>query len=122
MERFFASPQMRRNTLSLVLCLLAVLFALEAKTAWYGPAKGPGSDVQSEKARPADLPAAASERSVSALSWPLPLALIFSAALAAMAYVGAGFLSRAGCDPDSISVSASPYFFAGLFFRPPPAL
>jgi hypothetical protein len=31
--RFLTSSRMRRNTLALGLCLLAVLFALEAKTA-----------------------------------------------------------------------------------------
>ncbi len=62
MAGFLAFPKMRRNTLALGLCVLAVLFALEAKTAWYGPANGPGSDVRSQKALPADSPA-------SGISW-----------------------------------------------------
>jgi hypothetical protein len=33
-----------------------MLFALEAKTAWYGPVCGPGSDVRAAKARPAGTP------------------------------------------------------------------
>jgi hypothetical protein len=46
----------RRVILGLGLCLLAFVFAVEAKTAWFGPANGPGVVVQSAKAWPADLP------------------------------------------------------------------
>ncbi len=46
----------RRVTFALGLCLLAVVFAVEAKTAWFGPANGPGIDVRAAKAWPADLP------------------------------------------------------------------
>lgn len=45
----------RRVTLALGLCLLAFVFAVEAKTAWYGPPNGPGVVVQAAKAWPADL-------------------------------------------------------------------
>ena len=37
---FAASPSYRRAPLAFGLCLLAFLFAIEAKTAWYGPAAG----------------------------------------------------------------------------------
>jgi hypothetical protein len=43
----------RRATLAIALALLAILFAVEAKTAWYGPF-GAGGDVQAAKALPAD--------------------------------------------------------------------
>lgn len=43
----------RRATLAIALGLLAILFAVEAKTAWYGPF-GTGGDVQAAKALPAD--------------------------------------------------------------------
>jgi hypothetical protein len=121
MMRFFASPQLRRNTLTLGLCLLAVLFALEAKTAWYGPAKGPGIGVQSQKARPADLPALVSHGVSTLPSVSFPLALIFLVSVAAIAWTDANFLRGVDVDCNHIPVSAASYFSPGLFFRPPPA-
>ena len=120
--RFLASQDMRRTTLALGLCLLAVLFALEAKTAWYGPAKGPGSDVQSQKARPADLPAVVSHGFSTLPAVTLPLPLIFLAFAAVIAWTNAHFLPGAAVDFNRVPVSAAPYFSPGLFFRPPPAL
>jgi hypothetical protein len=120
--RFFASLHIRRTTLAMGLCLLAVLFALEAKTAWYGPTSGPNSDIQSQKARPADLPAVVSY-GVSALA-PVtsPLALIFLASAAAIARTDAVFLPGVDVEFKPIPVSAAQYFSPGLFFRPPPAV
>lgn len=113
---------MTRNTLALGLCLLAVLFALEAKTAWYGPTNGLCADIQSQKARPAKLPAVVSH-GVSALPpATLPLALILLASLAGIARTVADFLPGIGIDFNCIPVSAACYFSPGLFFRPPPAL
>jgi hypothetical protein len=115
--RFFASPLVRRNALAFGLCVLAVLFALEAKTAWYGPANGPGVDIQSQKALPAELSAVVSQAPAT-----FPPALVFLASIAAIAWRRSHFLpgDRVGSDP--IPVSAAPHFFPGLFFRPPPAL
>ena len=57
MSGWFAdSPVLRRTPLAICLCLLAILFALEAKTAWYGPADGPGSDISAAKALPVGSP------------------------------------------------------------------
>lgn len=53
---FAASPSYRRAPLALGLCLLAFLFAIEAKTAWYGPAAGFGGNVRAAKAQPATSP------------------------------------------------------------------
>jgi hypothetical protein len=101
------------------LCLLAVMFALEAKTAWYGPATGPRADVQSQKALPADLPTVVSH-GVSALgSTALPMILML---VAAVAGVEAGFLRGIDVDFNRVPVFAAPYFSPGLFFRPPPQL
>lgn len=122
MRRFFASPQMRRNTLALGLCLLAVLFALEAKTAWYGFANGRSSDVQSQKARPADLPAVVSHGVSTLPPATFPLALIFLASVTAIAWTDARFLPGVDVDFNHLPVSAASYFSSGLFFRPPPAL
>jgi len=51
-----ASRILWRVAITGCLCLLAFLFALEAKTAWYGPVAGPGSDVRAAKAMRADTP------------------------------------------------------------------
>src|ERR1700739_3463214 len=120
--RFFASPQMRHKTLALGLCLLAVLFALEAKTAWYGPTHGPSGDIQSQKALPADSPAEVSHGVSTLPTAAFPLALIFIASVAAIAWTHADFLRGVDVDFNHIPVSAAPYFSPGLFFRPPPAL
>jgi len=57
MSGLFAASLFRRRTpLALGLCLLAFLFAIEAKTAWYGPAVGLGSSVRAAKAQPAATP------------------------------------------------------------------
>jgi hypothetical protein len=120
--RFFASPQMRRNTLALGLCLLAVAFALEAKFAWYGPMNGPGAQIQSEKARPADLPAVVSHGISTHPPATLPPALIFFASIAVIARMQGDYLSGVDIHFNRVPVSAAPYFSPGLFFRPPPAL
>ena len=53
---FAASLSYRRAPVALGLCLLAFLFAIEAKTAWYGPAAGFGSSVRAAKAQPVATP------------------------------------------------------------------
>jgi hypothetical protein len=53
---FAASLSHRRAPLAIALCLLAFLFAIEAKTAWYGPAAGFGSSVRAAKAQPVATP------------------------------------------------------------------
>jgi len=117
--RLLASSRVRRNMLALGLCLLAVLFALEAKTAWYGPTSRPNDDIQSQKARPVDLPAVVSH-GYSTLP-PFTLALVFLASVAAIAWTDANFLPGVEVDFNHIPVSAASYFSPGLFFRPPPA-
>jgi hypothetical protein len=105
--------------LAVGLCLLAVLFALEAKTAWYGPTRGPNGDIQSQKARPVDLPAVVSH-GVSTVP-PFTLALVSLTYVAAIAWTDANFLPGVEVDFNHIPVSAASYFSSGLFFRPPPA-
>lgn len=51
-----ASLPLRRAPLAFGLCLLAILFAIEAKTAWYGPTVGLGSDIRAAKALPEGMP------------------------------------------------------------------
>ena len=110
----------KRNTLALGLCLLATLFALEAKTACYGPLNHSEKDLRSEKALPADLPALVSSGVSGMMGAALPVAVIFVPPASAIAWNDADFLPRVGGDFSRIPVSALPYFSSGLFFRPPP--
>src|SRR5580658_2822314 len=122
MMRLFASLDIRRNTLALGLCLLAVLFALEAKTAWYGPTNGPSGHIQSQKARPADLPTVVSHGVSTLVPVTLPPALILLASVAATAWTNTDLPPGVDIDFNHVPVSAAHFFSPGLFFRPPPAL
>jgi hypothetical protein len=112
---------MRRNSFALGLCLLAVVFALEAKFSWYGPTNGPSGDIHSQKARPADLPEVVSHGTSALTPVIFPLTLIFLASVAAIAWTDANFLPGVDVDSNRIPVSAASYFSPSLFFRPPPA-
>ena len=117
-----ASLSVRRTSLALGFCLLAFLFAVEAKTARYGPVAGPGSDVRAAKALPADSPKPV-EQGVSAPD-PTHLRVGFAALAAIMAARLLGTLVPgtsdlfSNCPPDFLSVSFSP----PAYVRPPPAL
>jgi hypothetical protein len=118
----FPSFRMRRNTLGFGLCLLAALFALEAKIAWYGPANGPGVDIRSQKALPADLPSVVSQESRSQPSFAFPVAFLLLTSIGAFAWMGTDFLPGIDVDCNHVPISSAPYFSPALFFRPPPAL
>lgn len=107
-----------RVTLACGLCLLAVVFAVEAKTAWFGPMTGPGSAVRAAKALPADMPRVI-EHGVPApdLVHPaIPFALIATLA-AAWPFVAP---ARNEVRRTDLTVSLAAYFFPLIFFRPPP--
>jgi hypothetical protein len=116
------SLRIRQGVLALGLCLLAALFALEAKTAWYWAANGPGVDISSQKAFPADLPTVVCRQSPSQLPNILPLAMLLLTSMGAIAWKGKGFLRGIDVDFNHVPVSSAPYFSPSLFFRPPPAL
>jgi hypothetical protein len=119
---FVASLKFRRTSLAFGLCLLAFLFAVEAKTAWYGPVVGLGSSVRAAKALPEVTPKVV-ERNVSA---PDPAHLQFAfavlppAADARLTHVSA----RAGGAIvfHHLPLFIAAYFSPSSFFRPPPAL
>ena len=117
-----ASLAFRRTPLALGLCLLTFLFAVEAKTARYGPVAGPGSAVRAAKALPADSPKLV-EQGVSAPD-PTHLRVGFAALAAITAARLLGTLVPATSDlfsnrpPDFLSAFFSP----PAFVRPPPAL
>ena len=117
-----APSQTKRNTLAFALCLLAVLFAVEAKFAWYSPANNSVAGIQSEKARPADLPALVSQGFPDRSSVSLPPTLALFVAVTAIAWPVAFFLPGLAFDLSCLPVCAATYFSPGLFFRPPPKL
>lgn len=108
----------RLKALGVMLCLLATLFAVEAKMASYNAAGVSASEISAGKLQPTEGTKA------------LPLAVSSSVLIDtsiddAMQMVG-GVLSLLtatalfGILPKRVSVSASPSFSASLFFRPPP--
>ena len=115
------SSRFKRYAYAFCLCLLAALFALEAKMAWYSSPTGPLSGIQSEKARPADLPPLVSQGSSVLEQGPSPFFLILFAALAFTTGLSI-YIRRLALIFFPDPVLAAPYFSPGLFFRPPPAL
>ena len=113
-----ASPAICRKLLTCWLCLLAVVFAFEAKTAWYGPSAGPWSAVRAAKALPADLPQIVSH----GIPAPDPVhpAIPFLIFAAFVLSAGSEFqlTRKAAHGPGPLAVAAT--FFPPHFFRPPP--
>lgn len=105
--------------LGIVLCFLAALFAIEAKLAWYSPARGPASQISASKLQPTEAPrlvaeALASSHTIAhfpAVLQILPLALLLGVIKIAPRRVvplPSGILA-CGFSPQA-------------FFRPPPSL
>src|SRR5438045_7704027 len=110
----------RLTTLGILLCLLAALFAVEAKIAWFSPAGSSTAQISYAKARPAEPPKAFPEHLTSPA--PLPPEFAQAATLVAAALLLAiAATSVVRLAPVRPQVSASPGFSAALFFRPPPA-
>jgi hypothetical protein len=107
--------------LGILLCLLAALFAVEAKIAWFSPAGSSTAQISSDKARPAEPPKALPERFILPAPVPhhfAPTATLVAAALL-LAITATSVVRLAPVRPQ---VSASPGLSAALFFRPPPVL
>jgi hypothetical protein len=119
---FAASLHFRRTFLASALCLLAFLFAVEAKTAWYGPAGGAASSISAAKALPASTPKLVqhglSASHPSSAQTQLALIVVASASwIAAFAARAHGMILR----HDLPSFNAT-WFSPACFLRPPPAL
>lgn len=115
-----ASPAIYSIALACGLCLLAIVFALEAKTAWYGPAVGPGSAVRAAKALPADMPRVI-EHGVPVPD-PIHPNIPFAVLAAGVMEQSADVPARREIVRSHFPVSRSSYFSPPVFFRPPPAL
>jgi hypothetical protein len=111
----------RLTALGIMLCVLAALFAVEAKIAWFSPAGSGNAQISFAKARPAEQPKGLAQRfhSQSPPSNDFAAeATLFTATL--LLAVPAIVVVRPA--PARWQVSASPGFSAALFFRPPPIL
>jgi hypothetical protein len=108
----------RLSALGILLCLLAIVFAFEAKLAWYGPANSPSAQFSSNKLQPAE-----SARQVAeALAAPFTVhqsAAQVSLQLALVVLIAAVPTTRRSIR-ERFKVSASPSFSPPLFLRPPP--
>jgi hypothetical protein len=114
------SPAIFRKLLTCWLCLLAVVFAIEAKTAWYGTAAGPVSAVRFDKALPADLPQVVSH----GIPTPDPIhpAIPFLVFAVFVLSANSSFRMTRKATRGTGAPAAAPCFSPHLFFRPPPAL
>jgi len=102
------------------LCVLAFVFFIEAKTAWYDAASGSGITVTASKAMPADVPRVI-EHGVPV---PDPIHPQVPFALLAALTLPRPAADRPACDNGSrhrlrLSLAG---FSSHLFFRPPPSL
>jgi hypothetical protein len=117
---FAASQSYRRAPLALGLCLLAFLFAIEAKTAWYGPAAGFGGNIRAAKAQPMTSPEVV-EHGVPKPDPTHPNAAFVFLAFAAISMF-AGLLARAQGEalPCRHLCPLHAGFSYSNLFRPPP--
>ncbi|MGP8253286.1 MAG: hypothetical protein ACLQHF_14745 [Terracidiphilus sp.] len=116
------SPAFCRKLLACWLCTLALVFAFEAKTAWYGPAAGPGCAVRAAKALPAD----SSQVVLHGVPAPDPVHpalpfLIFAVFVLAPS-AGTAFHMTRLANRGALTPASAPFFSPQLFFRPPPVL
>jgi hypothetical protein len=111
-----------RRTFALGLCLLAVVFAVEAKTAWFGPASGPGSEVRAAKAWPADLPRVIEHGVPVPKAVPPLISFALLAALSPRRSAGNTLSPRRESAPGLASPSLAAFLSPQFFFRPPPVI
>lgn len=110
--------RLRVTSFGIALCLLAAVFAIEAKVAWFSPAGSPSAQISASKLQMADGSRESAHASVGA--HPInpahsPLPRIFAVAVATVAAIPFRRPLR-----DVFIVEVSPGFHAPLFRRPPP--
>jgi hypothetical protein len=121
MSGSFADRFSRRHApLAFALCLLAFLFAMEAKIAVYGPINGPGRDVRAAKALPAVSPEPVEHPILTPDSHDFRTATVILST-AVTANPNAPYLSqRTELLKHLPSLLTSAFFSPLSFFRPPP--
>jgi len=119
MVQSLSADELRRSALAVALCLLAFLFAVEAKLALYGPANATLTSIQCAKARPADahdpLGAVETAHPSSPLSFVVLLAVFAVAALAK----GDSWIAMENMRA-SRSAANAVFRSPALYHRPPP--
>lgn len=115
-----ASRSFGQTILALGLCLMAFFFAMEAKTAWYGPAARPVTEVRASKALPDDAPKVVQHGiPASDPDFPqIPSAVLLAFATSCMA--AAEVMLRRGAVFMYVPVSNTPCLTPNILFRPPP--
>lgn len=108
-----ASLPIRRSALALMLCVLAFLFAYEAKLAWYSPARDIYGQVSAAKALPADVPALVAHGTLA------PDHMQIQVAFSAFAILVAFTLAASEVLPGRQLSSSRPSFFIPLYLLPP---
>lgn len=117
---FADSPLARRTPLAIGLCILAMLFAVEAKTAWYGPFLGPGCAVRAAKALPMGLPELV-DHGVPTPDPAHPRAAFPALQESTPAWPPRVEVAALGEMQRSHLLFFATYFSPTIFFRPPPA-
>ena len=107
---------MRLTILGIVLCLLAALFAIESKLAWYEPVGSPTFQISASKLQAAEGPRLIAQALASSLPAPY---------LEEIATILAFIIGAAGCavlpEKAQTARALSFGFSPNLFLRPPPA-
>ena len=105
--------------MGIALCLLAALFAIEAKLAWYGPHGSPATQISASKLMVTDAPRLVAQALASSGLIPHVCGIPAIASLTLM-------ISVARWTPQPAEVWTVRFHSSGfsshLFFRPPPAL
>lgn len=105
--------------MGLALCLLAALFAVEAKLAWYRPDGSTASQISASKLQRADAPRLVAKALASSELVPHSLGIAAMVGLALMLGLASRTLQLVEARPAAfLSFELSPH----LFVRPPPAL
>jgi len=107
-----------RLLLALLLAGLALLFAVEAKRAWYAPHDPATSQLSAAKAWPAESPSRASLGESIDHSLLARLILLLASAAFGLSASSHPWLERAKEAPAFFAASGLSF---ALFFRPPPA-
>jgi len=100
----------------LLFCVLAALFALEAKLAWYGSDPGPISHISSSKLQPTEAPRILAE----ALSFSD--AVLHLASISLVLLAPAFIIGFARCAEAAAARQVAVGFSPQVFLRPPPSL
>lgn len=121
MQGGFLIRHSRLTALGIMLCVLAALFAVEAKIAWFSPAGSATAQISFDKARPAEPPKAYPHGMTSTTppAHDLAATATFVAASILLAAIAAVMLLPAR---PRTQLALSPGFSASLLFRPPPVL